>query len=80
MNKSLLVRRLNITATHVIKETEVDESKSQFEQLDMFTDYAAEQEAEQAEQDKLDKERRIADENGLLSQRGDTLRFSYSDM
>ena len=59
MNKSLLVRRLNITAAHVVKETEVEETKPQFEQLDMFTDYAAEQEAEQAEQDKLDKERRM---------------------
>lgn len=59
MNKSLLVRRLNITATHVVKETEVEETEPQFEQMDMFTDYAAEQEAEQAEQDKLDKERRM---------------------
>ena len=59
MNKNLLVRRLNITAAHVIKESEITDNKSQFEQMDLFTDYAAAKEKEQAEQEKLDKERRI---------------------
>ncbi len=38
-DKNLLVRRVNITANHVVDENSVVKSES-FEQLDLFTDYA----------------------------------------
>ena len=39
-DKNLFVRRVNITANHVVDENSVVKSES-FEQLDLFTDYAA---------------------------------------
>ncbi|MHB1455186.1 MAG: Y-family DNA polymerase [Saccharofermentanales bacterium] len=39
-DKNLLVRRINITANHVVDETSLVKSES-LEQLDLFTDYAA---------------------------------------
>ena len=44
-DKNLLVRRVNITANHVVDENAAAKSES-FEQLDMFTDYAAVQKEE----------------------------------
>ena len=41
IDKDLLIRRLNITATHVIDEASAPSSKDSYEQLDLFTDYAA---------------------------------------
>lgn len=38
INKSLLVRRINIVANHVINENDI-EHEEQYEQLDLFTDY-----------------------------------------
>lgn len=49
VNPDLLVRRINISANHVIREDEAKREES-FEQLDLFTDYAA-----------LEKQRREAD-------------------
>ncbi|MDO4515353.1 MAG: DNA methylase, partial [Lachnospiraceae bacterium] len=47
INQDLLVRRINIVAARVISESEVSD-KQTFEQLDLFTDYAAiEKEREQ---------------------------------
>ena len=40
-DKNLLIRRLNVTATHVIDEASAPSAKRDFEQLDLFTDYAA---------------------------------------
>ena len=51
VNPNLLIRRLNITATHVLDEkTAPKPRQGETEQLDMFTDYAA-LEAEQARED-----------------------------
>lgn len=50
-DKNLLVRRLNVTANHVMEENMVVQTE-QYEQLDLFTDYEArakEQEKEAAE-------------------------------
>lgn len=51
-DKKLLVRRLNVVAAHVIPEDKVPKVEDTVEQLDFFTDYAA----EQAEQEKKDAE------------------------
>ena len=39
--RALLIRRLNVTATHVIDEASAPSANGDFEQLDLFTDYAA---------------------------------------
>lgn len=52
-DKKLLVRRLNVVATHVISEDKVPKAEDAVEQLDFFTDYAA----KQAEQEKKNAER-----------------------
>ena len=49
VDKNLLVRRINITANHVVPESSVPK-EADFEQLDLFTDYAAIK-AKQAEDD-----------------------------
>ena len=54
INPSLTIRRIYLTATHVIPESSIPET-NQFEQMDLFTDYTAlekEKEKEQAEQEK----------------------------
>lgn len=58
INWDLLVRRINIVAARVVPESEVSD-KQTFEQLDLFTDYAAlEREREQAQKERK-KERRL---------------------
>ena len=59
VNKNLLVRRLNIVAGHVIPETDLPDRQSSFEQLDLFTDYAAVEEKRRQEEEKLAKERKM---------------------
>ena len=39
VDKNLLVRRLNITANHVLPEADAPKKNAGFEQLDLFTDY-----------------------------------------
>lgn len=51
VDKNLLIRRLNLVAGHVVEESTVSKEAS-YEQLDLFTDYAA----VQAEQEKLESE------------------------
>ena len=53
----LLIRRLTITANHVIPEREKPE-KPQFEQMDLFTDYEAKKEEEEQKEQALEKEKR----------------------
>ena len=59
VNKNLLVRRLNIVAGHVIPETDLPDRQSSFEQLDLFTDYAAVEEKRRQEEEKQAKERKM---------------------
>ncbi len=56
VDRALLVRRLSVTATHVTDERAVEEASSR--QMDMFTDYAAEEERLAAEKKAREKERR----------------------
>lgn len=57
VDQGLLVRRLNLVANHVIGETDVPEDKA-FTQLDLFTDYAAQQEKENKQNAELEREKR----------------------
>ena len=59
VDENLLIRRLNIVATHVIPEAEAPSKQAGFEQLDLFTDYAALERKREQEQAELDRERRM---------------------
>ena len=59
VNADLLVRRMNITVNHVVPEASVVAKDQAPQQLDLFTDYEALEKQRQAEQAKLDKERRM---------------------
>jgi DNA polymerase V len=58
VNKDLLVRRINLTANHVVPEDAVAKNGAP-EQLDLFTDYAAIEQQRQKRQAALNKERRM---------------------
>lgn len=58
VDRRLLVRRLNVTANHVVDEHSVREELSNV-QLDLFTDYDALEKREQAERKALDKEKKM---------------------
>ncbi|MCI8423343.1 MAG: DNA methylase [Lawsonibacter sp.] len=58
INQNLLVRRLYLTAARVADE-EVAPDKKTFEQIDLFTDYAARQEQESQETADLKREKKI---------------------
>ncbi|MCD8331976.1 MAG: DNA methylase [Oscillospiraceae bacterium] len=57
VDDTLLIRRLNITANHVLEESAAREKG--FEQLDLFTDYRALRRQQQREADALDRERKM---------------------
>ena len=57
-DKKLLVRRLNVVAAHVISEDKVPKAEDAVEQLDFFTDYAAEQAKQEKEDAALARERK----------------------
>jgi len=58
VDAGLLVRRLNITANHVIDEVSAQQSTPVPEQLDFFTDYEARKVEQEQEQAALEKERK----------------------
>ena len=58
VDSKLLVRRVSIAANHVIKETAAMET-SQFEQLNLFTDYTAQIEEQKAEKKRLEREKSL---------------------
>lgn len=58
VDKTLLVRRINMAATHVIPETDV-KNEVQYEQLDLFTDYNAMQKQKEKESEELDREKKL---------------------
>ena len=57
-NRELLVRRLNITANHVVDEAAAEKDRHMPEQLDLFTDYAAEEEKRRIEKAASERERK----------------------
>lgn len=58
VDKNLLIRRLNVTANRVIDEKSMPKPP-QYQQMDFFTDYAAEQEKQKAQQAELAREKKI---------------------
>lgn len=58
VDPQLLVRRLNVTATHVIPEEDVPVG-SGYEQMDLFTDYAALQARQEKEAAELEREKKM---------------------
>lgn len=60
----LLVRKITIGANHVLRESDVPAEAPQ-EQMDLFTDYEAQEREKQAENAELEKERRL--QEALLS-------------
>ena len=50
---------MNVTATHVIDEASVPSANGDFEQLDLFTDYAALDAKRKQEDEELAKEKRV---------------------
>ena len=58
VDKNLLVRRVNITANHVVDEATVQKTAN-FEQLDLFTDYAAAQAIKEDEEAELAREKKM---------------------
>lgn len=58
INPDLLIRRVTVTANHVVDEAAALETEC-FEQLDLFTDYAALNRERQAEEERLSKERKL---------------------
>lgn len=58
INKNLLVRRINVTANHIIDENRVGEKK-EFEQLNFFTNYENIENKEVEKAKKLEKEKSL---------------------
>ena len=69
VNADLLIRRLNITANHVIPEQIATKQANAPQQLDLFTDYEALAKQKQAEQARTDKERRMQEVQLRIKQR-----------
>ncbi len=57
-DKNLLIRRVTVTANHVVGETSALE-KETYEQLDLFTDYSEVQSQREAEEEALERERKM---------------------
>lgn len=58
VNQHLLVRRIYISANHIIEEGAATKAPA-FEQLDLFTDYEALQKQQQEEQEQLKREKQL---------------------
>ena len=59
VDKNLLVRRMYVVANHVLPEADAPKKSDGAVQLDLFTDYAAEEEKQKAENAALERERKI---------------------
>jgi len=58
VNPDLLVRRVNIVASKVVREMDVSDSQA-YEQLDLFTDYAALERDRQQEKEEQEREKNL---------------------
>lgn len=60
VDPALSIRRITVVANRLTDEEDVTESEPQvYEQLDLFTDYAALEREKEAEKAKLSKERKL---------------------
>jgi DNA polymerase V len=58
VNPKLLIRRVSLSANHVINETSIPATES-YEQLELFTDYEARDTSSKAENQALEREKKI---------------------
>lgn len=58
VNPELLIRRVSLIANHVVGENEIPE-ESVYEQMDLFTDYEAKESLQKAENQDLEREKRM---------------------
>lgn len=58
VDPNLLVRRVTVTANHLVDETDTGQTE-EFEQMELFTDYAALEKEREEEETKLAKERKM---------------------
>lgn len=58
VNRNLLIRKINVTANHVIDESKVNKNEK-FEQLDFFTDYESIKKEQEKERIKEEKEKNL---------------------
>ena len=58
INSELLIRRITLTANHVKREQHIVKKES-YEQLNLFTDYAAVEKKKQEKEEKLQKEKKL---------------------
>lgn len=58
-DKNLLLRRITLTANHVINETDAAAQDTQYQQLDLFTDYHALEMQEAEEKAALEREKKM---------------------
>lgn len=58
VERSLLIRRITVTANHVVPESEIREAPA-YEQMDLFTDYQALEKQQEEEKDRLEQEKRM---------------------
>lgn len=58
VDPGLLIRRVTIAANHLVDENQAA-AKEQFEQLDLFTDYAALEKERKEEEERLSRERKL---------------------
>ena len=59
VDRNLLVRRMYVVANHVLPEADAPKKNDGVVQLDLFTDYAAQEEKQKAEDAALERERKI---------------------
>lgn len=58
VDENLLIRRINVTANHIIRENEVKDDK-QYEQMSLFTDYGIVEKEKEAEEELLSREKKM---------------------
>ena len=59
VDQNLLIRRLNVVANHVLPKESAPGKNEGFEQLDLFTDYAAQEAQQEQEQHELEREHKM---------------------
>ena len=65
----LLARRINLTVNHVTDEAEAKPQEETYEQMDLFTDYAALEAKRKQEDEELDKDRKLQEAMLSIQQR-----------
>lgn len=58
VDKRLLIRRIQVTANHVVEEGQILEQEA-YEQMELFTDYEERRKEQEEEREALARERRL---------------------